>query len=183
MKGERHTTMTSETSDTSRTSETVVEVNGVRMGPYALDRLPVLRTAFECGGFRLEFPCPEDVDLAHAVGYTTLESLDDYVLPSPSARRTLDFLGVDVSELRTARELREETRAAMDLLAGARSLLVRSVYIASLGLRLQGVNPTLKMWIRERRAEGEQACSKRVAPVIGTTSALIFWDAVQTALE
>jgi len=106
-----------------------------------LDRLPVLKAMVEAQEDMRGSACsaaetviqvgvgvPENMSAA-AVAEFLRRDPDDYVLdsvPEVAAlqRRTLDWLGVDVSVLRTARELREESRVGEDMKRLATQLML-----------------------------------------------------------
>jgi hypothetical protein len=101
----------------------VLMPGGIVVPVGQLDRLPVLeRLVEEFGGGPqpLEVTVPEDmVGVVGVVAEFLRREPDEFVLdgdPDVAAvqRRLLDWLGVDVGVLRTARELREEIRVLKD---------------------------------------------------------------------
>jgi hypothetical protein len=96
---------------------------GIPITARHLPRLPVMKGMFDdgmCDDGMLAIDVPDDKSCS-AVGKFLRFGPDDYVLDSDPAvaaieRHTLDWLGVDVSALMTARELHEKLREVkMDL--------------------------------------------------------------------
>ena len=128
-------------------------INGVEFEHAHLQRLPVLNDALALavadpdGGYAM--PTLSDTDLRIARAFASTDP-QDYVLPPGEeedvARRVLDMLGVDVSALVTARQLRDAV--AREKLEARQALCVISTMCVMFKIKRHHPNVDWLTWLK-----------------------------------